>query len=266
MIRREREGLRWYVFASIPERSVIHGAFTRLGGVSEAPFAGLNVGKHVGDREAAVRANHHALAHALGVEVDRLVDAQQVHGDRVAAVTAEHAGQTLPETDALITNVPGIWLLLRFADCVPVFLYDPIRQAVGLAHAGWKGTLAEIARKTVGAMASTYGSDPAELIVGLGPAIGSCCFEVQEDVLLPLRGHYGAVAENWVRRQADGAEHLDLWLANRWQLENAGVVHIEESGLCTCCRQDEFYSYRGENGITGRFAALIGLCDFEAGR
>ncbi len=259
MIRRDSNGLAWYTFASLPEEDVLHGAFTRLGGASLPPFAALNVGGHVGDDPVAVAANHRALCGVLGCEQTSIVSARQVHGDRVAVVDERHRGQTLADTDALVTRSPDALLLLRFADCVPVFLYDPKQQAVALAHAGWKGTLLEIARKTVEAMVHAFGTTPAELITGLGPAIGPCCFEVGADVLNPLRQLYGARAEALIHHQPKGTDHIDLWLANRWQLEAAGVTQIEWGAPCTCCHRDEFYSHRGENGRTGRFAAVLGL-------
>jgi polyphenol oxidase len=135
-----------------------------------------------------------------------------------------------------------------------------VRHAVGLAHAGWKGTMLEIAAKTVDAMRDAFGSQPAELIAGMGPAIGPCCFEVGDDVVAPLRQRYGQRAEVLIHRQADGAKHVDLWLANRWQLAASGVTQIETSRICTCCHQGEFPSHRGEKGVTGRFPAVIGLC------
>ncbi len=260
MILQQSQGLAWYTFAAISTDEVVHGAFTRQGGVSRAPFGPLNVGAHVGDDPQAVAENHRALFRVLGWDEAAVVSAGQVHGDTVAVVDESHGGQTLPETDALITQARGVLLLLRFADCVPVLLVDPVRHAVGLAHAGWKGTVLEIAVKTVDAMHDAFGSQPAELIAGLGPAIGPCCFEVGDDVVAPLRQRYGSQAEALIHQQADGAEHVDLWLANRWQLQSCGVTQIETSQICTCCHQDEFPSHRGEKGVTGRFPAVIGLC------
>lgn len=274
MLRVEKDGLVWYTLASYAGLPVAHGAFTRLGGFSRAPFADLNVGGHVGDDPAAVAANHRAIYTALGADPTRVVSVRQVHGDHVARVDVADAGRTLEATDALITDAPGLLLMLRFADCVPVWLYDPRRHAVGLAHAGWQGTAQGIAAKTVRAMGEAFGSRPEEMLAGLGPAIGPCCYEVGPDVIEALRaavtdvegllsdrrpaggGSEGVVPPNAV---VSNAAHLSLWEANAVQLREAGVSHIETAGICTSCRVDEFYSHRREEGRTGRFAVVAGL-------
>lgn len=268
MLRVERDGLTWYTLASYAGLPVVHGAFTRLGGGSRPPFADLNVGGHVGDDPAAVAANHRAIYSALGVDPARVVSARQVHGDRVARVDAADAGRTLEATDALITDVPSLLLVLRFADCVPVWLYDPRHHAVGLAHAGWQGTARCIAANAVCAMGEAFGSRPEEILAGLGPAIGPCCYEVGPDVIEALRVAVADVEALLSERQPNGAgkgaavpdaAHLDLWQANVVQLRAVGVSQIETAGICTSCRVGEFFSHRREEGRTGRFAVVAGL-------
>lgn len=258
MLLVERNGLVWYTLASYAGLPVVHGAFTRLGGYSRSPFADLNVGSHVGDDPAAVAANHRAICAALGVDPSHVVSAQQVHGDRVARVGAADAGRTLEATDALISDTPGLLLLLRFADCVPVWLYDPRHHAVGLAHAGWQGTARCIAAKTACAMGEAFGSRPDDLLAGLGPAIGPCCYEVGNDVIEALRVAVTDV-EALLSDHSAGTAHLDLWEANAVQLRAVGVPHIETAGICTSCHVDAFYSHRREEGRTGRFAVVAGL-------
>lgn len=257
--------LKWYGFDSISDGQVIHGVFTRLGGLSQGSFAGLNVGHTVGDDPGHVEANHRAIYRTLHVWPGGVVTAHQVHGDRVAVVSREDGGKILSETDALISNVPGLTLVLRFADCVPVFFYAPPGDpgvavgAVGLAHAGWKGTVKRIAAKTAQAMCSSFGYEPEELHVGLGPAIGPCCFEVGPEVIEQVCAEFDAPVGLLSHPHPNGKAHLDLWLANELQLREIGVTHIETMDICTCCHRDEFFSHRGEGGRTGRFAALIGL-------
>jgi YfiH family protein len=246
-------------FEHFPQARLRQAVFTRRGGVSQGPYASLNVGSTVGDDPESVGTNHQLIYRAMGALPHQVVTGHQVHGQHVVAVSAEDGGQVIPETDALMTNVPGLVLLLRFADCVPVFFYSPRQNVVGLAHAGWQGTLKGIAARTAEALSVTYGSRLDELYVGLGPAIGPCCFEVGPEVLDLFR------AEPWMReeliahRQPSGKAHIDLWQANAWQLRDLGVQHISVAALCTCCRQDLFYSHRGERGHTGRFAAAIAL-------
>jgi len=257
MIRVQDGDLARYCFQSFQGAPLIQGAFTRLGGVSRGDFASLNVGRTVGDDPNDVEANHQAIYRALGVLAEAVVTVRQVHGERVMIVSPEDGGKSLGEADALISNVPGLLLLLRFADCVPVFLYAPRQGAVGLAHAGWQGTAKGIAAKTAQAMISAYGCQPEEILAGLGPAIGPCCFEVGPEVIEAVQGmpHVSKV----LTRGSEGQRYLDLWHANALQLEDVGLPHIERSGLCTCCQREEFYSHRGEKGHTGRFAAVIGL-------
>jgi len=253
-----REGaLSRYCFESFEGPSLIHGVFTRLGGFSQGAFASLNVGRTVGDDPATVEANHLAIYRALGISEQAVVTVRQVHGERVMAVSPGDGGKSLGEADALISNVPGLVLLLRFADCVPVFLYAPRENAVGLVHAGWQGTAQEIAAKAAQAMISTYGCRPEEILAGIGPAIGPCCFDVGTDVLRAIQGK--AWAEEVLTTREDGKTYMDLWRANALQLQGVGLRQIEHSCMCTACLLEEFYSHRAERGHTGRFAALIGL-------
>ena len=259
MERVQNETLVYYRFASLARHpEIVHGVFTRLGGASQPPYASLNVGHTVGDDLAAVEANHARICQALGIARSAIATARQVHGSRVALVGPEDRGRIAPATDGLVTNVPGVPLMLRFADCVPLLLYDPVHRAIGLAHAGWRGTVEGLARKVVLAMAEAFGSRPRDLVVGLGPAIGPCCYSVGEEVARAVRA---ALPDggSLLRCQGDGTLHFDLWEANRWELAEQGVEQIEVAGLCTACHVDEFFSHRAERGETGRFGVILGL-------
>jgi YfiH family protein len=259
MIRHEAGGVPYYTFAAFAGHAQIADAvFTRLGGVSRDPYRSLNVGHSVGDDPRAVEENHRLLQEALQVRESDVVTARQVHSNHVACVTAGDRGRVLPDTDALITGDPGITLLLRFADCLPIFMYDAQRGVIGLGHAGWRGTAAEIARQMVSTMTDAYGSDPASMIVALGPAIGPCCYGVGDDVI----GAIGNSLPDWqgaIHPLGNGHFSLDLWEANRQQLRDCGIREVEIGRLCTACHADEFFSHRAEGGRTGRFAALVGI-------
>ena len=259
MIGRSDGRLKWYAYESFPDDRVIQGAFTRMGGVSAKPFASLNVGSSVGDDADYVAANHEAIYRALEMEAGSVVSAQQMHGDNVVVVSPENRGKTLPGTDALISAVPGIVLLLRFADCVPISLYAPREGVLGLAHAGWRGTVSNIVGKTVRAMVSTFGCEPEGILAGLGPSIGPCCYQVGEEVMRRARRSLPSAETFFSNHDAQGRAYLDLWRANDVLLREAGVIHVESAELCTCCHQHEFFSHRGEAGRTGRFAVLLGL-------
>jgi YfiH family protein len=166
--------------------------------------------------------------------------------------------RSFPNTDGLVTATPRSALLLRFADCQPILLYDPVHHALGLIHAGWRGVAQGIARRAVEAMRDGFGSRPQELIVGLGPAIGPCCYIVGHNVAAAM----GYALPDWDQALVlDGEDQwrLDLSAANAQQLAAEGVRQIEHSNLCTACNLDEFYSHRGENGQTGRFAVVAYL-------
>ncbi len=259
MIRRQRNGVVFHQFESLARhRNVMHAVFTRLGGTSSGPFHSLNVGALVGDDPAAVRANHGGILQVLGIGADQVVTAHQVHGARVAIVDAAQGGTVVPTTDGLISRARGIVLLLRFADCLPLMLYDPLRQVVALAHVGWRGCLAGIVTSTIAEMQRAFGCDPRDMLAGLGPAIGPCCYEVGREVTVAVEEIFDS-GHGLLPTQPDGSVHFDLPSAVRNQLLRTGVRRIEASGLCTCCKTDEFFSHRGESGNTGRFAAVLGL-------
>ena len=258
-MREENNGLFFYRFHSLAAHGeIVHGVFTRLGGTSRPPYHWLNVGKSVGDDQKAVDANYGLICRALGIHRGDIATAYQVHSANVAVVGPDDRGRVARQTDALVTNRPGVFLMLRFADCVPIAFYDPVQRAVGLAHAGWKGTLGKAARKTVEAMMEAYGSRPADLIACIGPSIGPCCYQIGGDVA-KLVNEVFPYQPQLLHRQWDGSRHLDLWAANRMQLAALGVHQIEVSGLCTACHNDEFFSHRADNGRTGRFAVVLGL-------
>jgi YfiH family protein len=254
------QGLVYYQFDRFVEggSSLVHGCFTRLGGVSPSPWKSLNTGHTVGDDLERVRENHRRIWSALGIQGEDVVSPHQVHGAAVRVVDNTDRGRVCEKTDALITNTPDVYLMLRFADCVPVLFYDPVRGTVGLAHAGWRGTVAGIARATAQRMVESFGGRPSDILVGIGPSIGPCCYEVGENVLEAAREAFPR-APQLVHRQENGSWHFDLWAANRYQLEQVGVTKVEVSGLCTAGRTDEWFSHRVERGRTGRLGAVMGL-------
>jgi len=246
---------------------VSHGFSTRLGGVSSGVYATLNLGLKKEDRRENVLENRRRFLQALGLDLADLVAPQQVHGSRVAVVTAGDRGRggreidtEIPATDALITAERGVILSAYFADCVPLFFLDPQRPAIGLAHAGWKGTVAAIARKTLARMGEVFGTEPARCLVGIGPSIGPCCYEVDQGVLGPLAAAFPYWRE-LVSFRGGGKGHLDLWETNRRQLVEMGVKeeNIYVSRLCTACNEKLFFSYRAHKKNTGSLAAVLAL-------
>ena len=248
MILRSRNGAAWYQFehlAQFPE--IDHGVFPRTAGSSAAPFDRLNVSLSVGDAPDAVARNRRLVSRCLGAEA--LVFVSQVHGADVRVV---EDGLT-PETaaDALATARPGKFLAVQVADCQAILIYDPRRRVVANVHAGWRGSIAGIAARTVEVLGRRFGCAAGDLLVGIGPSLGPCCAEfVNYRTEIPR--------ELWGYRR--DAVFFDFWQITRDQLRDAGVAgeHIRDSGWCTRCHTERFFSYRGEKQ-TGRFPAVIGL-------
>ena len=243
--------------------SVPHCFTTRLGGVSKGHLASLNLGVRRGDDPENVAENFRILGNAVGFSLEDLVSTRQVHSDIVWQVGRAQRGTAItlgssPECDALITNEPGTGLVIYTADCTPILLHDPVTGAVGAAHAGWKGTAAAIAEKTVNAMVAAFGCDPVNIRAAIGPNIGYCHFETDRDVPDAMRAAYGDAAEPFIR-PAGEKYYVNLKEINALALRRAGVRHIEISDQCTMCQPDRFWSHRVTRGLRGSQGAVI-LC------
>jgi YfiH family protein len=250
--------LRYYQFEMWPD--VRHGVFTRKGGVSDAPWGSLNLGGNVGDDPLAVRQNHERMYAALGISELRACSVWQVHSADVVMVDAPVEGRRwLALADAMVTDQPDTPLSMRFADCTPLLFHDPVRGVIGMAHAGWRGTVQGVGANVVRTMAESYGCRPGDIQAGIGPSIGPDHFQVGEEVVQALQDYFGTV-DGLVRRDpSDGTAYVNLWEANRLDLERAGVGQIEVAGICTFTHVDEFFSHRAEKGRTGRFGAVMVL-------
>lgn len=258
-------GVRLLRWSSLESTGQFIAVFTtREGGVSALPTGGLNLAFHVGDDAELVLQNRVRVARALGVELDALVLGAQVHGNSVALVTPVQAGAgartpatAVASVDGLVSNAPGLVLAGCFADCVPVYIVDPVRVAVGLAHAGWRGTAGRVALCTLGALRRHFGSRPADCLAVIGPGIGACCYRVGAEVRDAFLGG-GCDWERVATRVPGGGWQLDLATANRRQLEVAGVSRVTVAGMCTAC-DPRFFSYRRDGAGAGRMMALVGI-------
>lgn len=258
MERVTHNGIVYYRFEGWP--TLRHGIFTRHGGVSRAPWAALNLGGNVGDEAAAVRHNHELMYAALGVDGARACSVWQVHGRDTLIVSQPPRGRRwLARADAMVTDQPDTPLSMRFADCVPLLFHDRRRGVIGMGHAGWRGTVQGVGATVVRLMARAYGCRPADIEVGIGPSIGPDRYQVGEEVIDAVQAYFGTTDGLMKRDPADHTAYLDLWAANRLDLERAGVGQINVAGICTAERTDEFYSHRAENGQTGRFGAVLSL-------
>ena len=287
-------------FLQFPD--LIHASFTRLGGYSKTPYRGMNVSYSGGDDFDNVIRNRLLALTALQIQTYPCATVWMVHGAEVATLGVEtwddwrtdwpdwphhsyHIDQheliwTIKprrKADALITRHCGVALVMSSADCVPLMFYDPVEGVIGLAHAGWRGTARGIAAITIHAMGEQFGSNPKNILAGIGPSIGSCCYEVSEEVRCyfmgqqefdsgPTDANYRKLIResavfNVKRIQGHASLRLDLWESNRNQLLMAGVLpdHIESSEICTSCKKELFFSHRGEQGKAGRFPSILAL-------
>ena len=255
--------LEYLTASNIP---VPHGFTIRLGGVSEGYLESLNLGSHRGDTMENVGSNYRILGHAMGFCPDRLVLANQIHTDIVRVVTEKDCRNSLshrdfPECDALVTNTPGVALAVFTADCTPILFYDPETGAVGAAHAGWRGTAAGIAAKTVETMVSAFGSRPEDIRAAIGPNIGKCCFETDRDVPDAMITALGEEALPFIRANGEKFQ-VDLKGINALWLRRSGVTNIEISTDCTACAPNRFWSHRVTRGQRGSQTGVI-LCREE---
>ena len=257
--------VRWMeaeTLSAVP--GLVHAFTTRAGGVSEGIWSSLNLGFNRGDEPERVEENYRILSRALGLDPERLVFTRQVHKDTVRRVTA--VDRRLPlsapvpyEADGLVTNEKGLALFVFIADCIPILLSAPEAGAVGAVHAGWRGTVADIAGKGVLALCREYGARPGEILAAVGPGIGPCCFETGPEVPAAVRALGLKNAEDFIRDDGNGKFHVDLKGVNRALLLRAGLQpeHIAVSEECTRCLHDKYWSHRWTNGNRGVQAAVI---------
>lgn len=258
--RRETDGLIYYECDAL---TTPHLFTTKFGGVSTGYLASLNLGFNRGDVRENVLRNYDILAKHFGVPRGRMTMTKQVHGDCVRVVDRDAVGMGLGqpmrwETDAIVTNLPGVPLCGYYADCVVTLLHDPVSRSIGVCHSGWRGTANGILAKTVRTMQREYGAHPADIEAVIGPSIRQCCFETDADVPDAMREAMGPDCEPFVARR--GAKYfIDLQGINRMRLEQAGVRTIVDSGLCTKCRHTEFWSHRATHGRRGVQAGILML-------
>lgn len=252
-------GIEYFTFESLNHAGVKHGVFTRKGGVSPRPWSSLNLGGTVGDPKGNVITNRRRIFDLFSLPVESIYDAWQVHSTVVVcAEVPRPLVQPHQKADAILTDKENITLFMRFADCVPILLFDPNKRVIGLVHAGWKGTVNRAAVKAVKKMQEVYGSTPADVLACIGPSIGPDHYQVGHEVITEVKKAFGVRASEFLARDGNSIQ-FDLWATNAWQLEEAGVKSIELASICTACDLTRWFSHRAEKGKTGRFGVLLTL-------
>lgn len=246
-------------------KEITHAFSTRLGGVSTGECSTLNLSWKRRDSEENVKENHRRLAKAMGIDVNNFCFIELVHGDKVYTATQadRHEGKWwenwVSGYDAIITNQPQVALMARTADCATILLYDPVKKAIGAVHSGWRGTVLQVAKKAVQAMADTYGCNPADIIAAMGPCICPDCFLVHEDVANEFLNNFGA--NTYEKLMPDGRYSIDMQRCIYDSLLKAGLKkeNISRMDSCTAENDDLFFSHRREKGATGIMLAVIQL-------
>lgn len=266
VLHEEVNGVQYIQFRKLLkyQANIIHCFSTRIGGVSEGECSQLNLGFNRKDSSENVIENFRRLCSVIGINYMDLVFSNQVHGDVIKQVDEKNKGEGIVKEksslgyDGMITCSPGVPMITFYADCVPILFYDPVKNVAGMCHSGWRGTVKKIATKMVKIMKNVYDCNPREIIACIGPSIGQCCFEVDDDV----RNEFEKAFRFWkeiIQESGTGKSKIDLWRANQLQLEELGLLkeNIQISGLCTACNNDVFFSYRADKGKTGSMGAII---------
>ena len=248
----------YLTFRKLDQAGVRHGFSTRIGGVSEGMFATLNRC----DKKEAVDENFRRIGKAIGFDHTKLVFSNQIHETKIHKVTKEDCGKVMKDMDGLATNEPGIPLYTGYADCVPLFFYDPVEKVAALAHSGWRGTVGRIGAKMVRFLESEYGCKKENIVAAIGPSICRSCYEVSEDVAEKFKKELtGHDAKEFLDDKGNGKYQLDLWKANEIILTEAGILpeNLDITDICTCCNPDLLFSHRASHGKRGNLAAFIVL-------
>ncbi|WP_303136130.1 peptidoglycan editing factor PgeF [uncultured Eubacterium sp.] len=260
-------GIPYISFNALEQTGMVVNAFsTRQGGVSVGCLESMNLGFNRGDLDENVLKNHKIFAKAVGFPYENIVTTNQTHTTNVRVVTKEDCGKGIAkdrdysDVDGLITNIPGIVLATYYADCVPLYILDPINKAIGLSHSGWKGTVKRIGDNTLKLMNENYGTNPKDVICCIGPSICQDCYEISEDVANEFINEFGK-NNKILYNKGNGKYQLNLWESVKQVFLDAGVEYdnIYTTDICTCCNKDELFSHRGHHGKRGNLAAFLML-------
>ena len=256
-----KNGITYYQFDIFNNLPIKQAIFTRHGGVSPVPYQSLNIGGNLGDLDENIIENKKRIFTALDIPFSSQYDVWQVHGTVVDIPEKPRAPlASYVQADAILTDKPTLTLVMRYADCVPILLYAPKQHVAGIVHAGWQGTVKNTVGAAIRKMRAHFGILPHEILAAIGPSIGPDHYIIREDVAYQFKSAFG---QDWekVIQWDEGQIRLNLWSANAINLQESGVENIEIAGICTACNTQDWFSHRAEQGITGRFCALIKLLD-----
>lgn len=263
----EANGVVYLTFPILEQFGVKHGFSTRLGGVSEGMFSSMNLSFQRGDDRDKVEENYKRICNVLNMNHKNVVLSNQVHDTKIKLVTKEDAGKGMIKEsdiigiDGLITQEKDIPLVTFYADCVPLFFYDPVKEVIAAAHSGWRGTKEKIGKKVVETMEEEFGCKKEDVVAVIGPSICQDCYEVSEDVVLEFQEVFMEETSLFAKAKENGKYNLDLWKVNSMILKEAGILekHMSLPNLCTCCNPKLLFSHRASKGKRGNLAGFISL-------
>lgn len=259
MVRKEKDGIVWFEFKHLADTGLVNHCFSsRIGGVSKHPFNTLNLAYHMGDEKLIVDENFKRIKKAVGFGKKKIVLTKQIHENKVENL--DHTCEVSSGTDGLITSNQDLILTSYFADCVPLFILDPVKKVIANSHAGWRGTSLNIANATVKRLIADYDSNPSDLLIGIGPSISQKHFEVGHEVAETFLDKLPQL-RSFMEKKSCGKWHLDLWAMNKQLFIEAGVKesNVQISKLCTFSDPEHFYSHRRDGTARGNMAAMISL-------
>lgn len=266
---KNKDNVAYLSFPSLENiNGVTHGFSTRIGGISEGIYSSMNLSFTRGDSDEAVMTNFKRISEAIGFPLESIVCSDQTHTNNVLKVGKKDCGNGIfknkpyADVDGMITDEKGVTLATFYADCVPLYIVDPVNHAIGLSHSGWKGTVLKIGKITIEEMTKEYGTNPKDVIVTIGPSICQDCYEVSEDVIDQFRDSFTVEqCDDMIINKGNGKYQLDLWKACTYNFIEGGVLpeHITVGGLCTCCNDDKMFSHRASHGKRGNLGAFLSL-------
>ncbi len=271
LIEKNHQGVTWLSFPALEETGMVKHAFsTRMGGVSQGPYATMNFSFTRGDDPEAVKENYRRMANALDVDMGRMVVTWQTHTTNVRLVTEADFGKGVTcdrdyrDVDGLITNIPGVTLVTFFADCVPLYFFDKKNKAIGLSHSGWRGTVNHMGQVTLNRMHEAFGTDPKDVIACIGPSICQDCYEVGPEVIEQFRHAFAPQHhEKLFYEKPNGKYQLNLWEANRIVISETGIPkqQISITDICTYCNPELLFSHRRSADKRGNLCAFLCLAE-----
>jgi YfiH family protein len=256
----EKSGIKYFQSSLLKDENLVHAFSTRIGGNTPAPMNSFSLGTAgMIEFQNQIDTNRKNLCDALKIDFNKIINPEQKHTDNIKMV--KDVSDDVSNTDGIITDKKELVLLLLFADCTPIILYAPDESVLGVIHAGWRGTAKQIVPKAVKLFEQEFNISPKKIKAAVGAAIGQCCYPVSQETYIELKNSVCSKNHDNIFKQIDNSDKVkvDLKRLNYYQLIESGVINVDISDVCTSCNNSLYYSYRADNGLTGRHGAIASL-------